>query len=176
MALARWDPTREVATLQGEMNRLFSSFFGTPGGGGNGGSQMRRWIPAMDLAETEDALVLKADLPGMREEDVSIEVARDVLTISGERTAEHEERNEGYYRVERAAGYFSRSLTLPPGVDPEAVQASFGSGVLTVRIPKPEQLKPKRVRIGLNEKEPRTIDAEGTDSAAQAQPAGAAAT
>jgi HSP20 family protein len=158
MALVRWDPTREVASLQGEMNRLFSSFFDMPGDGG--GSNVRRWVPAMDLVETDEQFVLKADLPGMTEGDVSIEVERNVLTISGERKTEHEARHEGYYRIERATGAFSRALTLPDGVDAEAVTASFDNGVLEVRIPKPAQAKPRRVQIGLSGADPKTIENE----------------
>jgi HSP20 family protein len=158
MALVRWDPTRELDSLQGEMNRLFSTFFDTPkGGNGNGGA--RRWIPPMDLVETQDHFVLKADLPGMSEQDVNIELENSVLTIAGERKAEHEEQHEGYYRLERATGTFSRALTLPEGIDPDAVTAAFDNGVLTVRIPKPEQAKPRRVRIGVGGADPKTIDA-----------------
>jgi len=161
MAIVRWDPARELDSLQNEMNRLFSSFFETPGRAGNGdGSAARRWIPPMDLVETGDHFVLKADLPGMTESDVGIELENNVLTISGERKAEHEEKHEGYYRVERATGLFSRALTLPDGVDPEAVQASFDNGVLEVRIPKPERAKPRRVQIGVGGGEPKTIEAE----------------
>ena len=143
MALVRWDPIRELDSLQGDMNRLFDRFFEgrTPNGG-------RRWIPAMDLLETGDHLVLRADLPGLAEEDVEIEIKDNVLTVSGERTAENEEKNEGYYRVERAFGSFSRSLTLPQGVDADRVQASFDKGVLEVLIPKPAEAKPTRVQIG----------------------------
>jgi len=148
MALIRWEPARELATFQNEMNRLFNTFF-EPGQGGNGGSAGagRRWIPAMDLVETEDDFVLRADLPGLTEKDVNIELEDNVLTISGERKAEHEERKEGYYRIERASGSFSRTLTLPEGVDPQKVQANFDRGVLEVRIPKPEQRKPRKVTI-----------------------------
>ncbi len=162
MAIVRWDPTRELDSLQGEMNRLFSSFFDTPrpGNGGSGGA--RRWIPSMDLVETEDHFVLKADLPGMSEQDVSIELENNVLTISGERKTEHETKHEGYYRLERATGAFSRALTLPEGIDPEAVAASFDNGVLTVRIPKPEQVKPRRVKIGVGGRKQDTIEAEGS--------------
>src|SRR5688500_1177836 len=109
MALVRWEPMRELNTLQGEMNRLFNTFFDE---GGNGGRQ-RRWAPAVDLLEREGSLVLKADLPGLSEEDVQIEVRDNVLTICGERNAEHEEKQNGYFRVERAFGHFSRSLQLP---------------------------------------------------------------
>lgn len=155
MALVRWDPAREIDTLQGEMNRLFASFFDTPanrngaGAGTGAGGVARRWIPAMDLVETGECFVLKADLPGMTEADVSVEVEKDVLTVSGERRTEHEDKHEGYYRLERATGTFSRSLTLPEGIDAEAVTAGFRDGVLEVRIPKPVQTTPRRVQIAV---------------------------
>ena len=162
MALVRWDPSRELSSLQAEMNRLFSSFFDTPattgGGQGNGGA-LRRWYPAMDLVETDDHFVLRADLPGLSQDDVKIELEDQTLTISGERKAEHEERQEGFYRVERAFGTFSRSLTLPKGVDPESVSASFDRGVLEVRIPKPEERKPRRVAINVGGQQ-KTIEGE----------------
>jgi HSP20 family protein len=148
MTIVRWEPFRELSTLQNEMNRLFNTVFDTPSGGGNGGSTLRRWMPAMDLVETEDNFVLRADLPGVSEDDVKIEFEDGTLTVSGERKAEHETKSEGYYRVERASGAFSRSLTLPQGVDPEAVAASFDRGVLEIRIPKPEERKPRRIEIG----------------------------
>jgi HSP20 family protein len=148
MTIVRWEPFRELSTLQNEMNRLFNTVFDTPSGGGNGGSTLRRWMPAMDLVETEDHFVLRADLPGLSEDDVKIEFEDGTLTVSGERKAEHESKSEGYYRVERASGAFSRSLTLPQGIDPEAVTASFDRGVLEVRIPKPEERKPRRIEIG----------------------------
>ena len=157
MALIRWDPTRELTSLQSEMNRLFSSFFDTPTPAGSNGGSLRRWIPAMDLVETDEHFVLRADLPGLTQADVSIELEDNVLTISGERKSEHEDRREGYYRVERAFGSFSRSLTLPEGVDPEAVSANFANGVLEVSIPKPAVRKPRRIEIGAGA--PKTIDA-----------------
>src|SRR3954449_8680020 len=146
MAIVRWEPLREFSTLQNEMNRLFNTVFDAPAGGNNGGT-LRRWMPAMDLVETGEHFVLRADLPGLSEEDVNIEVEDRVLTISGERKAEHETTKEGYHRVERAFGGFSRSLTLPEGVDPEGVAASFDRGVLEVRIPKPEEKKPRKITI-----------------------------
>jgi HSP20 family protein len=154
MALVRWEPVRELSSLQNDMNRLFNTFFDAPTAGA--GNASRRWIPAMDLVETDDQFVLKADLPGLTDEDVHIDVEGDVLTVSGERRAEHEEKREGYVRVERSFGAFRRSLTLPEGVDPEAVSASFDRGVLEVRIPKPEQRKPRRIAIN---GEPRELEA-----------------
>jgi HSP20 family protein len=144
MALVRWDPIRELDSLQGDMNRLFDRFFEGRTANGMG----RRWIPAMDLVETEDDLVLRGDLPGMTEEDVDIEIKDNVLTVSGERQAEHEDKGEGYHRVERAFGRFSRSLSLPQGIDPDKVEAKFEKGVLEVHIPKPAEAKPTRVQIG----------------------------
>jgi HSP20 family protein len=159
VTIVRWEPFRELSSLQTEMNRLFNTAFGDvqPGGAGDAA---RRWLPAMDLLETEEDFVLRADLPGMTESDVNIELEDNVLTLSGERKAEHEDKREGFHRVERAFGSFSRSLTLPKGVDPEAVSASFDSGVLEVRIPKPEQRKPRKIAIGTGAGEPRTL--EGT--------------
>ena len=143
MALVRFDPGREVDSLQSEVNRVFDAFFGN-----GAGTRTRRWVPPMDLVETDQDLVLRADLPGVSSDDVNIDVKDGILTVSGERRAEHEEKSEGFYRVERAFGNFSRSLSLPRGVDPDAVTADFTDGVLEVRIPKPEERKPHRVEIG----------------------------
>jgi len=158
MAIVRWEPLREFSTLQNEMNRLFNTVFDSPAPAGNGG--LRRWMPAMDLVESGDHFVLRADLPGLSEEDVNIEVEDRVLTISGERKAEHQVDKDGFHRIERAFGTFSRSLTLPEGIDPEAVQASFDRGVLEVRIPKPEERKPRKITIGAGA--PKTIEADAS--------------
>jgi HSP20 family protein len=144
MALVRWDPSREVDSLQSEVNRLFDTFFGGDSRRGSG----RRWVPAMDLVETDDHLVLRADLPGMDREDVNVEVKDGVLTVSGERSAKEAERTDGFYRVERAFGSFSRSLSLPDHVDAERITADFDKGVLEVRIPKPAERKPQRIEVG----------------------------
>jgi HSP20 family protein len=113
----------------------------------------------MDLVETDEHFVLRADLPGLTEDDVRLEVEDRTLTIAGERKAEHEVDGEGYHRVERAAGAFSRSLTLPEGIDPEAISARFEHGVLEVRIPKPEERKPRRVAIKVGDA-PAAIEGE----------------
>lgn len=124
-----------------EVDRLFDRLFDTP-------VQAQRWAPAMDLTEADDHYVLKADLPGVDDQDVSIEVENGLLTISGERKAEHQRTERGFYRIERAFGRFQRQLTMPEGIDPDGVSADFDRGVLSVRIPKPEQVKPRRVSIG----------------------------
>ncbi|MEA2321904.1 MAG: hypothetical protein QOD81_1754 [Solirubrobacteraceae bacterium] len=163
MALVRWEPVRELTSLQSEMNRLFNTFFDTPSTGaatGNGGA-LRRWVPPMDLVETDEHFVLRADLPGLSEEDVQIELEDNVLTVAGERKAEHEEKREGYYRIERAFGQFRRSLTLPDGVDPEGIAARFDKGVLEVRVPKPEQRRPRRVAIQVGDA-PAAVEGQQT--------------
>lgn len=160
MAIVRWDPTREVDSLQSEVNRVFDAFFGS--GSGQAAAPARRWVPAMDLVETDEHLVLRADLPGLSEEDVAIEIKDGVLTVSGERRAEHEEKSEGFYRVERSFGSFSRSMTLPQGIEAEQVAAEFDNGVLEVRIPKPAERKPHRVAIGSSENGSTGTSVDGT--------------
>src|SRR6188472_222382 len=159
MAIVRWEPLREVASIQNEINRLFGTVFDAPNP--SNANTLRRWMPPMDLVETDEHFVLRADLPGLAEGDVSIEVEDNVLTVSGERKAEHETTKEGYHRVERAFGSFSRSLTLPDGVDAESVTASFDRGVLEIRIPKPEQRKPRKISIGVGDT-PKTIESDST--------------
>jgi HSP20 family protein len=159
MALVRVDPSVEVDSLQSEMNRIFDSFFG---GGRQGNAGARRWIPAMDLAETENELILTADLPGIDEDDVTVEIKDSVLTISGERKDVRERKDRGYHRVERSFGRFSRSLTLPDGIDTSKVEAGFDRGVLEVTIPKPEERKPHRVSIGSSKAE--AIEGGGSET------------
>ena len=141
-----------------EINRLFDTLFEPA----NQANRAQRWAPAMDLVEADDHFVLKADLPGLSEDDVTIEVQDNVLTISGTREAEHERKEKGWYRLERSYGSFSRSLTLPDGVDAEKVEASFDRGVLEIRVPKPEERKPRRVAIQVGDR-PAAI--EGNESA-----------
>src|SRR3954447_22013387 len=124
-----------------EVNRLFSTLFDAQDSG------VQRWVPAMDLTEADDHFVLRADLPGLGEDDVSIEIQDNTLTISGERKAEHAERQRGWCRVERSFGRFRRSPTLPEGVDAGAAEGPFHRGVLEVRIRNPAERKPRRVAI-----------------------------
>jgi HSP20 family protein len=158
MALIRWEPARELNTLQSEMNRLFNAFFE----GGDRDATARRWAPAMDLVEADNHLILRADLPGLSEKDVKIEVQDNVLTVSGERKDEREQKGNGYHRIERAFGGFSRSLTLPEGVDTDKIDASFDKGVLEVKIPKPEERKPRRIEIGVGGK--ADVEGKATDT------------
>jgi len=152
MALIRWEPARELQTLQQEVNRLFGAAFDS---GAVGNDEITRsWIPAMDLVEEEEHFVLRAALPGVEEDSINVELQDNVLTISGEREPEHRAQDGGYQLLERAWGAFSRSLTLPEGIDPESIQASFNNGVLEVRVPKPEERKPRRVAINVGDEPP----------------------
>jgi HSP20 family protein len=173
MALVRWapagQPARDLQSFQREVNRLFGSVFDSQAGA-SGGGVARRFVPAVDLVEEDERYVLRADLPGVREQDVKVEVQDNVLTVSGERHSEREERKEGYYRVERASGNFSRSLVLPEGIDPRQIQARIEHGVLEVSVPKPEQRTPHRVAIEVSG-EAGTESGEAQQTPAAAAPA-----
>jgi HSP20 family protein len=137
MALVRWEPV--------PMNRLINSFFDTPTV--PSASTARRFVPATDLVETDTHYVLRADLPGVSEDDISVDVENNLLTVRGERRSEQETTKAGYRRQERTSGSFRRSLRLPQGVDADAIAATFDRGVLEISVPKPEQPQPKRVEI-----------------------------
>jgi HSP20 family protein len=173
MALIRWEPAAELNSIQSEMNRLFTSLFDSPTRPSSG-ETTRRWIPAIDLVEDGDRYVLHADLPGVAEQDVSVEVDAGVLKISGERRSARTEQQGGYRRIERSFGSFSRSLTLPDGIDPDAVEASFDKGVLEVRIPKPERIKPRKVTISVAAGSHEQLAANGESVSSQDTPTDAA--
>jgi HSP20 family protein len=146
MAVVRWEPFREIAALQNEMGRFMGQLWGTPAtGGGDGGTS---WLPALDVWETEEEIVVSMDLPGIPEDKVSIEVEDGVLTVSGEREKQVEKTEDRFYRFERRYGTFARSVTLPQGVDEADIKAEFSGGVLNVHVPKPAERKPKRIPIG----------------------------
>lgn len=138
-----------------DFDRLFSTLFDR--------TDSQRWVPPMDLVEHEDHFTLRADLPGLGEDDVNIEVRDNTLRISGERKAEHEQRERGWYRVERRFGQFSRALTLPDGVNADAIEASFKNGVLEVTIPKPEEKKPRRISIKAGNGSTPTVEGTATE-------------
>jgi HSP20 family protein len=144
MALVRWEPFRELAALQNEMSRWMSQLSGAMPGNGTSST----WLPAVDVWETEDELVLSFDLPGIPEDKIAVELDDNILTVSGERERTSEHSNDRFYRFERRFGTFSRSVTLPQGVQEDAIQANYANGVLEVRVPKPEEPKPKRIQVG----------------------------
>ena len=139
-SVVRWDPFRDVMALREEVNRLFGRTLGE-------GAGAAVWTPAVDVFDTKDSIVLKAELPGMKPEDIDIEIDDNVLTIKGERRFKEQVEEGRYYRLERSYGHFSRSLTLPQGVRGEQVQAQFDQGVLEVRVPKAEEVKPRKVAV-----------------------------
>ena len=141
-----------------EFSRLFNSLWEQPAG-------VQRWVPEMDLVETDDHYLLRADLPGLKREDVTIEFSDGTLTLSGERSSNYEHKEKGYVRLERSFGKFSRSLTLPDGIDANKIEASFHDGVLDVKIPKPEQRKPRKIEVAWNgDGEQATIEGTSKES------------
>jgi HSP20 family protein len=146
MALARWTPRGDLQSFQDEMNRMFNQFF-QGGTGEEAGWGVRTWAPPVDIYETDDALILKAELPGVSKDDVSIEIHQNTLILRGQRKHDAEVKEDNYHRVERAYGTFQRSFTLPTLVDQEHVQATYKDGVLELRLPKSEAAKPKRIAI-----------------------------
>jgi HSP20 family protein len=143
--IVEWKPFREVSRLRREMDRLWDDFFG-PGRKALRPLEME-WAPAVDVSETADQVVIKAEVPGMEAKDIDISLAGDVLTIKGEKKSEREEKKENYHLVERTYGSFSRSLKLPTAVDADKIEASYKQGVLTVSCPKKEEVKPKAIEI-----------------------------
>jgi len=135
-----------LQSFQHEMNRMVNEFFG----GGNGeaaGTELSSWTPAVDIHETDDGYVIKAELPGVSKDDVSIDIHQNTLTLRGQRKHEAEVKQDKYHRVERAYGTFQRSFTLPVMIDQEKVQATYKDGVLELHLPKSEAAKPKRIAI-----------------------------
>ena len=144
--ITRWEPFRGLSTLQDQMNRLFAD---TLFRGRSDESALTTWAPAVDICETENALVVKADLPDVNETDLDIQVENNILTIRGERKFERDVKEDNYLRVERAYGSFSRSFSLGNTVNTEAIKAEYRDGVLTLTIPKREEAKPKQVKVSV---------------------------
>jgi HSP20 family protein len=141
MTLVRWNPARELASMEIDgLNRMFEGFYGN----------VRGWVPAVDIYETNaHELVIKAELPEMKREDINVTFEQHVLTLSGERKASLDDDNGSYHRSERSHGRFSRSFTLPATADGTRISASYKDGVLTVRVPQREEAKPKQIAVGI---------------------------
>lgn len=144
-ALSRWEPFRGANTLQEQVNRLFSDVFERS----SQESNLSTWAPAVDIAETEHELVVKADLPGVDPKELDIRVENNVLTIRGERKFEKKVNEDNYLRVERAYGSFTRSFSLSNTVNSEAIKADYQNGVLSLSIPKREEAKPKQIKVNV---------------------------
>ena len=139
--LVRWEPFRELASLQTEMGRLMNGLLE-----GNG-QTTQNWVPALDVWETESDVVYAFDLPGIPESDIAIEVKDDTLTISAQRDRTDESSDNGFYRFERRHGSFARAVGLPQGIDQDQITARYENGVLEVRVPKPEQAQPRKIEL-----------------------------
>ena len=144
-SIARWDTYSGLSGLQEQVNRLFESTF--PRRSDN--SALTTWAPAVDIYETENELVVKADLPDISEKDLDVRVENNMLTIRGERKFEKKVEEDNYLRVERTYGAFSRSFSLPNTVNNEAIKADYKNGVLTVTLPKRAESKPKQVKVNV---------------------------
>ena len=140
--LVRWEPIRELATLQTEMSRLMNGLFE-----GNGRAT-QSWVPAVDVWETEHELVYAFDLPGVNEGEIQIELHEDTLSVTAQRERTEERAEDGFVRYERRFGTFSRALGVPQGVTEEGVTADYRDGVLEIRVAKPEAAKPRRIQLG----------------------------
>ncbi len=146
MDLVRWNPWREMTELQNRINRFFEDDL-FPALKPEEGLPLSQWRPAVDIFETDDHIVIKAELPGVDSKDVDVEVKDRVLTLKGERSYENEVKEENYYRKERVFGRFHRAFTLPVDVNPDKIKAQFKNGVLKIEIPKPEETKPKKISV-----------------------------
>ena len=153
MNLMRWDPYREVSSLQDRLNRAF-------GGRTERDDEMQlaAWAPPVDIAEEKDRILITAELPGFKENEIEIQTENGMLTLRGERKFEKETDGKSYHRVERSYGQFVRSFSLPNNVDREKIQATFKDGLLQVELPKREDAKPRTIRISGGSDRPETID------------------
>lgn len=152
MAIVRWEPFRNLVSVQDRMNRIFDEAFrGIPSGGEEEWALGGAWAPAVDIYEHKGNLVLQAELPGVDPKHVDVQVENNVLTLRGERKFDSEVKREQYHRVERAYGTFSRSFTLPSVVDTGKIKAEFKDGVLRVTLPQREEAKPKQIQIAVTQ-------------------------
>lgn len=141
--LKKWDPFRELISLRDDMDRLFNTFFGRYSTEETEGL----WMPLLDIEEDGENFIVKAELPGLKKEEIKISVRGNLLTITGERKQEEETKNKTYHRVERQYGKFSRTISLPSEVDVNKIKAVYKDGVLHITLPKPETMKSKEVEV-----------------------------
>ncbi len=145
MAIVRWEPFRDLVTAQRDFDRLFQAAFSPQTSETE--LSTRSWAPPVDIYETEDAIVLKAELPGVDAKDVEVRVEDNTLYLKGERKFEKEVKEQNYHRVERSYGSFARSFSLPNSISSDKVKAEFKDGLLTLTMPKREEAKPKTIKI-----------------------------
>ena len=162
MSIVRYDPFRDLRSLQEEVNRLFTGNMARSFD--EEGIARGSWSPSVDIYENKDQIVLEAELPGMKREDFDLSVENNTITLRGERHFEKKDETDNYHRVERAYGSFTRSFTLPNTVTAEGATAEYTNGVLRVTLPKREDTKARRIAIKTNGAEPKTIEAKAETS------------
>ena len=162
MAITRWDPFREVASLQNRMNSLFQDFSRTQGGE-NDLLTTAGFVPPVDVYEDEHKIVLKLEVPGIKQDEIDVRLENSTLTVRGERKFEKEEKEENFHRIERRYGTFYRAFTLPTTIDSENVKAHYDAGILKLELSKRAEAKPKQIKIGIGNAqapaENRTVEA-----------------
>src|SRR5437763_4009987 len=159
MAIVRYDPFRDLRTLQDEVNRLFSTNLSRTFD--DEGIARGAWLPSVDIYENKDQIVLEAELPGMNREDFDLSIENNVIALRGERRFEKKDDSDNYHRVERSYGSFTRSFTLPNTVTAEGATADYRNGVLRVTLPKREETKARRIEVkGEAANAPKTIEAK----------------
>ena len=147
MAIVRWRPMRDMMNVQDEMNRLFDRFFGKELWDEDEQLSQMNWFPVVDIKENKDEFAVFAELPGMKKEDVHITFSDGKLVIEGERKKEQEENEANYHRVERSYGKFCRTFQLPSGIQANKIAADFKDGILKIKLPKSEEVKPKEIEV-----------------------------
>ncbi|RJQ66390.1 MAG: Hsp20/alpha crystallin family protein [Desulfobacteraceae bacterium] len=150
MPVIKWDPFRNIVALQDRINRLFEDAFPRTPGEEEEDLTACSWRPLVDIFEEDEGIVMQVDLPGVKKEDVSVEVKNNLLLIQGQRQIETGVSDDRYFRRERSCGSFQRSFSLRSAVSPDSIQASFKNGVLTIRIPKPEEERPKKISVSVD--------------------------
>lgn len=160
--ITRWDPFRELNTLQDRMNRLFEEAWG-PGTRRTGEESlaMGSFVPPVDVYEDEHAITLKMEVPGIEQKDIEVRLENSVLTVHGERKLEKDEKEENFHRVERRYGSFTRSFTLPNTVDTDNVNADYDNGVLKIRLAKRAEARPKQIKVNIGQGGQKTIESKG---------------
>jgi len=163
--LTRWDPFRELYALQNRMNRLFEEQYGSREDSLTAGA----FMPPVDIYEDEHSLQLKLEVPGIDEKDLDVKVENNTLTVSGERKFEKEEKEENFHRIERRYGSFTRSFTLPNTVNTEDINAQYNNGVLTIKLAKRAEAKPKQIKVSIGSQ--KTLEGKKPESAGKGQAA-----
>ncbi len=141
--LTPWKPVSELSNLRKEMDRLWSEFFGES----DIAPRSEGWVPAVDVSETKDAVIVKAEVPGMDPKDIDVSLSGDTLIIKGEKKEEKEEKDENFYRIEMRRGSFQRAIRIPVPVDKDKIEAKYEKGILKIKLPKTEETKPKQIEV-----------------------------